>query len=222
MKLLWLARLCRPDIQVAVNALGSHVTCWTRADDRRLARFIGYISVTTNYAILSFMHNQALELRLSCYADASDCNEPAKSCSGFFIALEADQSFLPLVWVSKKQSVASKSTTESEAVALATAVFSECIPLQSAWETVLGRPLTVTCYEDNQAVLAIIKKGYSSKLRHLPKTHKINVASVSELFRDSQFQIEYIATDHQKGDILTKDLGPQKWGPGLEIHMRRL
>ena len=71
------------------------------------------------------------------------------------------------------------------------AVFSECIPLQSAWETVLGRPLTVTFYEDNQAVLAIIKKGYSSKFRHLPKTHKINVASVSDLFRDSQFQTEY-------------------------------
>ena len=57
MKLLWLAILCRPDIQVAVHALGSHVTCSTRADDQRLARLIGYISVTTNYAILSFMRN---------------------------------------------------------------------------------------------------------------------------------------------------------------------
>ena len=69
--------------------------------------------------------------------------------------------------------------------------------------------LTVTCYEDNQRVLAVIKKGYSSKIRHLPKTHKINVASVSEMFRGSELQIEYIATDHQKGDILTKALGPQ-------------
>ena len=37
----------------------------------------------------------------------------------------------------------------------------------------------VKCYEDNQAVLAIIAKGYSPKLKHFAKFHRINVASIT-------------------------------------------
>jgi hypothetical protein len=37
----------------------------------------------------------------------------------------------------------------------------------------------VKCYEDNQAVLAIIAQGYSPKLKHFAKFHRINVASIT-------------------------------------------
>ena len=34
MKLLWLARLCRPDLQVSINLLGAHVTKWSKLGRR--------------------------------------------------------------------------------------------------------------------------------------------------------------------------------------------
>ena len=43
MKVLWLARLSRPDLLVAVSMLASHVCCWSVNDDRRVARLVGYL-----------------------------------------------------------------------------------------------------------------------------------------------------------------------------------
>ncbi|CAL1163863.1 unnamed protein product, partial [Cladocopium goreaui] len=61
-------------------------------------------------------------------------------------------------------------------------------------------------YEDNQAVLAIIAKGYSPKLKHLAKFHRINVASTCEAFSVEDILIEYISTSHQKADVMNKAL----------------
>ena len=94
-----------------------------------------------------------------------------RSCSGYFVPLEAENSFLPLARVSRKQTVTSRSTTVSETVALATAVYNDVMPLEIACSHIFGREILVKCWEDNQAVLAIISKGFSSKLRHLQKTH---------------------------------------------------
>ena len=111
-----------------------------------------------------------------------------RSCSGYFVALEAENSFFPLPWVSRRQTVTSRSTTESETVALATAVCNDVMPLETACSHLFGREILVKCWEDNQAVLAIVSKGFSSKLRHLQKTHKINVASLSEAFENPNYE----------------------------------
>ena len=91
------------------------------------------------------------------------------------------------------------------------------MPLEIACKLLFGREILVKCWEDNQAVLAIVSKGYSSKLRHLQKTHKINIASLSEAFENPNYKLDYIVTTEQKGDILTKALGPQKWGAALDL-----
>ena len=54
-------------------------------------------------------------------------------------------------------------------------------------------------------------------MRHLQKTHKINIASLSEAFENPNYNLDYIVTTEQKGDILTKALGPQKWGAALDL-----
>ena len=48
------------------------------------------------------------------------------------------------------------------------------------------------CFEDSQAVLAIIAKGYSPKLKHLAKFHRVNVASTCEAFSAEDIMIVYI------------------------------
>ena len=65
MKVLWLARLSRPDLLVAVSMLASHVCCWSTNDDRRVARLIGYISNSIAYSLIMSIHDSPSELHLA-------------------------------------------------------------------------------------------------------------------------------------------------------------
>ena len=75
--------------------------------------------------------------------------------------------------------------------------------------------MTLRVYEDNQAAILVVKKGYSSKLRHITRTHKVNLSCLSEVFKDDNAVIEYIVTDEQAADIFTKALPPHKWSAAL-------
>ena len=62
-----------------------------------------------------------------------------------------------------------------------------------------------------------MRKGYSPKLRHITRTHKVNLSGLSEVFRDDSAELEYCQTDSQAADIFTKALPPQKWAPALRL-----
>lgn len=47
MKLMWLCRTSRPDITFAVNVLAKHIQIWSANDHKRVARVIGYLSLST-------------------------------------------------------------------------------------------------------------------------------------------------------------------------------
>ena len=49
MKLLWLARMNRPDILFAVNMLARSITKWTKACDRKTFRLICYLNSTKDF-----------------------------------------------------------------------------------------------------------------------------------------------------------------------------
>ena len=71
--------------------------------------------------------------------------------------------------------------------------------------------------EDNQATILVVRKGYSPKLRHISRTHKVNLSCLSEVFSDDDVSIEYVDTKEQAADIFTKALQPQKWGAALNL-----
>ncbi|CAL1154498.1 unnamed protein product [Cladocopium goreaui] len=67
--------------------------------------------------------------------------------------------------------------------------------------------IVLNCYEDNQAVLAIIARGFL-KLRHLSKFHKINVASTCEAFSgmgDDDFDDEEGGPDDEDEEDLASE-----------------
>ena len=55
MKLLWLSRLSRPDILVAVTLLAVKVTTWSINEDRMAARLVGYVSYSAHYSSIWFI-----------------------------------------------------------------------------------------------------------------------------------------------------------------------
>ena len=48
------------------------------------------------------------------------------------------------------------------------------------WERLLGRPVELVLHEDNQATILVAKKGYSPKMRHTQRTHKVNLSALAE------------------------------------------
>ena len=52
MKLLWGARLGRPDVLRAITHLATLVSKWSKACDRMLHRLMAYVSQSTDYTLV--------------------------------------------------------------------------------------------------------------------------------------------------------------------------
>ena len=120
--------------------------------------------------------------------------------------------------VSKRQTSTSRSTTEAEVISLAHSLYAEGLPSLQLWERLLGRPVKLRVKEDNQATIKVVKKGFSPKLRHIQRTHKVNLGCLQEIFdEDESSVLEYVETDKQAADIFTKGLVPAKWPNALAL-----
>ena len=219
MKALWLGRLARPDILKPINDLATKVQAWTKADDKKLLRLIQYIHTTPHYRLAGVVNDppEALELCLYVDADFAGDKANARSTSGGFLVLRGPTTHFPLAWVSKRQTSTSRSTTESEVISLAHSLYTEGIPAMQLWDKLLDRPIQLRTFEDNQATIIVVKKGYSPKLRHLTRTHKVNLSSLAEIYQEDNASIEYVDTNEQAADIFTKALPPQKWANALQL-----
>lgn len=92
MKLMWLGRISRPDILVAINTLARHITKWSANNDKRAARLVGYIAATIDHAHIMRINDPPAELWLSLYVDNDFGSSPdMKSTGGFILALRKAQ-----------------------------------------------------------------------------------------------------------------------------------
>ena len=223
MKALWLARLARPDLNKAIADLATHIHKWSRNDDKRVRRLYEYINATKHYRLQCFVRDPPELLELFAYVDADFAGnkEDSKSTSGGLLVLYGPTTWFPLCWVSKRQTSTSRSTTESEVVSLANFLFLECLPMLDLFDLLLqpitGKRVKLTVWEDNQACITVCVKGYSPKLRHILRTHKVNLGSVKEVIEMPEINLNYIVTDEQAADIFTKALAPAKWPNAIEL-----
>jgi len=70
MKILWAARLCRPDYMKAIGDPTKRLTTWSVADDKRLNRLMGYIKQSAKLRLVGKIGNSIQDLKLSLYTDA--------------------------------------------------------------------------------------------------------------------------------------------------------
>lgn len=91
------------------------------------------------------------------------------------------------------------------------------LPPLELWQ-VIRPPMTLRISEDSIAVASIICKGFSRKLRHLAKTHRVNVASTCEVVNQNEdMLIQHVGTNDQRSDIMTKGLPMQKRERALSL-----
>ena len=145
-----------------------------------------------------------LTVRLFSDADFAGDNKTSRSTSGVFLQLAGPNSAFPLAGQGKKQSCVSHSTPEAEIVAADLEVRSEGLPALQLWELVLGRKVELDFQEDNAAAITIMKAGRSPALRHLARTHRVNLAWLKEIVDSGQMKLTYCKTDQMAADIFTK------------------
>ena len=193
MKVLYAARMARYDLLKPIGALASNVTKWDQLCDKKLYRIMCYINSSLHLRLLSWVGDQKGDLGPHLYADADFAGDKdtMRSTSGVFMTVLGPNSSAPLNGMSKKQSAVSHSTPESEIVAADFAVRTEGLPAIDLWSLLLGRELRVIFHEDNQAMIAVCKSGKNPTMRHLGRTHKVDVAWLHETFNSGHYELKY-------------------------------
>jgi hypothetical protein len=80
----------------------------------------------------------------------------------------------------------------------------DCVPCTLPLSSGLGKLLLM---EDNDSVIKMTIKGRSPAMRHVPRTHRIDLDWLFERIRvDPGVGIRYVGTRFQLGDILTKGM----------------
>ena len=185
MRLLWLLRLTRPDLSFIVTSFVSRVTAWTKFEDRQMHRCVAYLNTTLEVVLTgSVSHEGEVKLNVYTGADFAGCVHSAESTSGLWLEVSTNGHSFPLYWQSKRQSSVARSTTESELMAMANGMFGEVYNMQAFLQSLGNEPVNMEFHQDSSAVLQVLKAGYSAKLRHTGRVHKVNVASISEALED--------------------------------------
>ena len=89
--------------------------------------------------------------------------------------------------------------------------------MMSLWDKLSARDVELYIREDNQAAIEICNNGFSPKLTHIARTHKVNLSSIKDEVVKPEVHLEYIDTSEQAADIFTKALEPHKWDAALEM-----
>lgn len=174
------------------------------------------------------------QCHLALFSDADVAGDLAesKSTNGCYIALIGPNTFAPLGAASETQTCVSHSSTESEMVALDFAIRTEGLPLlslvlflagvkpasmaapreaegdfdgidsPSTFSNVKGPQLIV--YEDNEAVIEIVRKKRSLALRSMGRTRRVVLDWLYEQFEHDDIHLRYIGTEDQTADMMTK------------------
>ena len=214
-KLLYAARLARPDLILPINLLSRNLTKWTAFHDRALLRLIAYVETSKLRLLRGCVGSGVSSLKLYCDADFAGCLDTARSTSGLWLVLAGDGWSFPLEWGSKRQTCVAHSTPEAELVSLAKGLREAALPLCHLLEQVTNKTVHIEALEDNMSTIQIVNKGRSPALRHLAKTHRVSLAWVREVCSSSGVSLVHCPTDVQLADSFTKALERVKFDAAL-------
>eukprot|EP00973_Karenia_brevis_P018408 2523825-Karenia_brevis.AAC.1 len=167
--------------------------------------------MTKNKVLAGYIKDdpKLLFLRLFTDADFAGGSSRMGSTSGGFSVLGGPNSFFPIMWLCKRQTATSRSTTETEMISMAASLFSEGLTTLQLCERLLGGKVDSGIEQNNQASILVAKAGYSQKLRHGSRTHKADLGSIKEVLDRDSVSLRYIISADRAADIFTKPVAPQ-------------
>jgi histone deacetylase 1/2 len=201
-KLLHLAKRVRPDILTATSYLTTRVSKPNVDDIKKMTRVLKYLNGTRELGIC--IETDPGPISVKAYIDASYAvHDDCRSQTGCIISLGKG----PIYTSSSKQKINTKSSTESEVVAIADK------SSQVIWSReILGwlsnqteeEMLPATIFEDNTAAIQMMKRGRgcSEKTRHI----KIQTFFIGDRMENGDILLHHLNTEEMVADFLTKPL----------------
>jgi hypothetical protein len=203
MSLMYVAIRTRPDILKEVTFLATHISNPTDDDWNKLLKILYYLNKYPNKS-LYFRANQDNQLVI--YCDASfGLHDDTAGHTGIIIKLYGNTILIK----SLKQKIITKSSTESELVALDESI--TYVP----WITGLLEELTITysmpiiVFQDNQSTIIMGNTGHGNFRR--TKHIKNRYFWVKQFVDDGTITLRYINTNNMLADVLTKPTTGQKF-----------
>lgn len=200
--LMYLAVATRPDISFAVGNVSRYMENPAVAHVNAVKRILKYIKGTLDMGIV---YKSGVDMILLGYSDADYAGdvETRRSTSGFVFMFGNGI----ISWGSERQRAVALSTTESEYIAAAHAV-KEMVWLYRLLSEIfiidLDKP---TFLMDNQSAIRLIKNPeFHKRTKHIDVRYHF----IRDKYEEGIFNLEYVNTDEQLADVLTKALPKTK------------
>ena len=110
----------------------------------------------------------------------------------------------PLQAISKKQTAVSHSTLGAEIVAADMALRIVGTPALNLWDTLLEKPTVCVFHEDNSAMIQVCRTGRNPTMRHLGRTHRVDVHWLHERFTEPHYILYKEDIKGMRADMFTK------------------
>lgn len=190
----------RPDLSFSVNYLSRFQSCATNVHWTSLKRILRYLQATQD---MKLCFPRISDQVLVTYADADWANdEDRKSTSGFLIKIFGST----IIWTTRKQTTIALSSTEAEYVSLVTAA-QDLLWTKTLLQELKIDPGIPVIYEDNQPCIKSLEKWEHKRLKHID----IKYNFVRNLICEKVISVQYIESENQIADILTKSLNATKF-----------
>ncbi|QRW10540.1 Copia-like polyprotein/retrotransposon [Ceratobasidium sp. AG-Ba] len=201
----------RPDISFSTGLLAQHSN--SPANEHWLAfkRVLRYLKGTTELGITYDGSKPLLPVGFVDSDFAGDKNS-SRSTTGWTFTMTGGS----VSWASRKQPTISLSSTEAERVASSNAA------REAVWLNMLldelgcypnGLPPLVL-YTNNQSNIALTKsRGHHSHTKHIRVHHHF----VREMVEHGEIDLQYLSTEEQVADVLTKALGKIKFSRFISL-----
>ena len=190
----------RPDLSYIVQMLSQFLQHPRLPHYEALLHTLRYIHHTTGQGILL---KGADKLTLQAFSDSdwASCPDSRRSVTGYILLLGNS----PVTWKSKKQRTVSRSSSEAEYRAMASAA-SEVVWTVNLLEE-LGihdlKPIQLNC--DNQSAHHIARNPvFHERTKHID----IDCHFTREKVLEGLIQLSYLPTQNQHADVLTKIIPP--------------
>ena len=199
MSLMYAAIRTRPDIIKEVTFLASRIQSPTDADMEKLLRVFYYLNVFPDRAM--YFHCNPNNNQFVLYADASfNVHADTSGHSGVIGKLYGNT----IIIQCGKQKTVTKSSTESELVALDTAATYVPWVCELLDELGFSHEIPVLIYQDNKSTIIMANAGGGSfkRTKHISNRY----FWINQFINSGEIQLLYIPTDQMIADVLTKPL----------------